>query len=377
MERFGIPAKALAITAAGVAGVVAAAVLFAWSGLYSVAASRGHWALVSWFFDFSMRSSVRTHAFAIEVPALDDPNLVRLGAAHFHNGCAYCHGAPGVPINPIAEQMLPPPPPLARVVESWKADELFWIVKHGIKYTGMPGWVAQERDDEVWAVVAFLRRLPGLDARRYRELALGQVDIAHTSGQELAKAESNPQAEGACARCHGSGETGPASDLVPVLHGQTAEYLTAALQAYASGHRKSGIMQPVALDLDARSTHLLANYYSRLPPPRLQFSRTQAGAAAIDRGRALAAEGVPQAGIPPCATCHEGVALTRFPRLKGQSARYMVRQLQLWHHGLNTQTANAAIMAPIARRLTEPQMAAVSAYYASLTHPKNSGESRR
>jgi cytochrome c553 len=377
MARFATPARILVILVAGLAGVFAAAALFAWSGVYSVAASRGHWALVSWFLDFSMRSSVRTHAFAIEVPALDDPNLVRLGAAHFHGGCAYCHGAPGIPLNPIAEQMLPPPPPLTQVVPSWKANELFWIVKHGIKYTGMPGWVAQERDDEAWAVVAFLRQLPGLDAGRYRELALGQVDIAPTTGQELAKAESNPQAQGACARCHGSGEAGPTSNLVPVLHGQAVEYLSAALQAYASGRRTSGIMQPIASDLDARSMRLLAGYYSRLPPPRLQFPPTHAEAAAINRGRALATDGVAKEGIPPCAACHEGAAQPGFPRLRGQPARYLVRQLELWRRGLNTQTANAAIMAPIARRLTEPQIEDVSAYYASLARAPDSGESRR
>jgi cytochrome c553 len=371
------PHRIVAILVASLMAMLAAAMLFAWSGLYSVAASRGHWELVSWFLDFSMRSSVRTHAFAIEVADLDDPNLIRLGAAHFHGGCAYCHGAPGIPINPIAEQMLPPPPPLTTVVESWKANELFWIVKHGIKYTGMPGWVARERDDETWAVVAFLRHLPSLDAKRYRELALGQVDVAPTTGQDLAKAESNPQAQGACARCHGAGEDGPTSNLVPVLHGQTVEYLLAALRAYGGGHRKSGIMQPIASDLDAQSTRLLAEYYSRLPPPRLQFPSAQAEAAAIDRGRALAMDGVPKEGIPPCASCHEGTALPAFPKLKGQPAPYMIRQLQLWRRGLNTQTANAALMAPFARRLTHAQIEDAAAYYASFARSHDSGEGRK
>ena len=55
--------------------------------------------------------------------------------------------------------MLPPPPELSKAAKEWKDEELFWIVKHGIKYTGMPSWVAAERDDEVWSVVAFLKRL--------------------------------------------------------------------------------------------------------------------------------------------------------------------------------------------------------------------------
>ena len=54
--------------------------------------------------------------------------------------------------------MLPVPPDLGAAVPTWQPNELFWIVKNGLKYTGMPGWAAQGRDDEVWAVVAFLQR---------------------------------------------------------------------------------------------------------------------------------------------------------------------------------------------------------------------------
>lgn len=54
--------------------------------------------------------------------------------------------------------MLPSPPDLAVAMRRWKERELFWIVKHGFKYTGMPGWVALEREDEIWAVVAFLKK---------------------------------------------------------------------------------------------------------------------------------------------------------------------------------------------------------------------------
>jgi mono/diheme cytochrome c family protein len=118
---------------------------------------------VEWLLAFSMRQSVETHTIGITAPRLDDANLVRLGAAHFHGGCAYCHGAPGTPISPTAKHMLPAPPELSAAVKDWTATELFWIVKHGIKYTGMPSWAALERDDEVWAVVAFLQKLPALD----------------------------------------------------------------------------------------------------------------------------------------------------------------------------------------------------------------------
>ena len=82
--------------------------------------------------------------------------------------------------------MVPAPPVLADVVDDWNSRELFWIVKHGIKYTAMPAWSTQRRDDEVWAMVAFLQQLPRMEAPHYRELALGPLAAA-TAGAEGAR----------------------------------------------------------------------------------------------------------------------------------------------------------------------------------------------
>src|SRR5690606_37045307 len=74
------------IVGAGIGGF-----LFAWSGLYNVAASSGHWAIVDLLLRFGMRNSVALRATAIEVPRLDSPDLIALGAAHFHQiGSASC-----------------------------------------------------------------------------------------------------------------------------------------------------------------------------------------------------------------------------------------------------------------------------------------------
>ena len=133
-------------------GLLVAGFLFAWSGIYNVGASRGHFALVELALSFVMRNSVETHALTVpSPPRLNDPDLEILGAGQFHRGCAPCHGAPGQRPNAIAQSVLPPPPDLTRRRNSWKDSELFWIVKHGIKYTGMPAWSSQDRDDEVWA----------------------------------------------------------------------------------------------------------------------------------------------------------------------------------------------------------------------------------
>jgi cytochrome c553 len=354
------------VAVTGIAGLCLVVLLFAWSGLYSVAASRGHWAIVEWFLAFGMSNSVATHTIGIKAPPLGDPDLVRLGAGHFHSGCAYCRGAPGMPINPVAKQMLPAPPQLSKAVKDWKPKELFWIVKHGLKYTGMPGWVAIDRDDEVWAVVAFLQKLPDLDVAGYRELALGGVRVSEQSGLEIAIAQSAYDAVGACARCHGSEGQSPKSSLVPVLHGQSAQYLALSLRSYASGRRGSGVMQPVASELRADEMSKIATYYAQLRAPTEVKPEIKFDAPAIERGRVLAVEGLPADGIPPCLACHGPQALPTYPRLLGQHADYMAGQLRLWKRGLRSGTDYAAIMAPIALRLSDQQIDDIAKYFASM-----------
>ncbi len=347
----------------GLAAIALGGFLFAWSGLYSVAASRGHFAVTNAILTFGMRNSVKTHALGIEAPQTYSNDLATLGAAHFHNGCAYCHGAPGVPIDPIAQSMLPSPPDLSKAVRDWRDRELFWIVKHGIKYTGMPAWVAAQRDDEVWAVVAFLKQLPTLDAVGYRELALGGLSVRPQMGSEIATTEDTSQAMSACARCHGADGRGPKSQLVPVLHGQPAEFLIAALEDFAAGRRASGIMQPVASGLSPAERERVARYYAGLarpgPPNRME------NAAAVERGRELATRGDPNARIPACMDCHGASALNVYPRLSQQHATYIVNRLRNWRKGITSTSATDPIMAPIARSLNEQQVDDVAAYFAS------------
>jgi len=357
---------AIVATLAVLAVVVpAGALLFAWSGLYSVAASKGHWPITDWFLHFGMERSVETHALGVEAPALDDPALVRWGAGHFASGCAPCHGAPGDLRNPITLHMLPEPPDLADRVPLWSAAELFWIVKHGIKYAGMPAWVAQERDDEVWAVVAFLQRLPGMTPERYRGLAAVPSGAAQDARALAASGDARASLT-ACARCHGyRGEGAPGA---PRLAGQDERYLFEALQRYGLGTRPSGIMQPVAAELDEAEMHELAAYYATLdapyPPPP-----PDPDAARLELGARLATGGAPARQIPACASCHGAVNAgngRRHPVIAGQHEDYLAQQLRLWRDGRRGDGPSARIMTAVARNLTDAEIEAVALHYATL-----------
>ena len=361
----------LALIALGVAG----AALFGWSGLYSVAASKGHWPFVHWVLEFGMRKSVETHAFGIETPPLDDRALFERGVSHFQGGCAPCHGAPGFPPSPVAQQMLPSPPDLSKVAPTWKPHQLFWIVKHGLKYTGMPAWPAPARDDEVWALVAFLARLPSIGPEEYRRLALIDNVNATNPAQRTAVAGFIAGDPIACARCHGLYGQGSEAGGVPRIAGQKPEYISMALADYALGTRPSGIMGAVAIYINDAEKRKLAEYYASLGNGSLSASRARREIPPVEPrmlqlGGAIAAVGIPSLAIPACEACHgpNGGAEDknpRYPALAGQHFAYLEQQLKLWRSAIRGGTFDQ-IMATVARNMTDEQIRGVSLYYASL-----------
>ena len=152
-----------------------AAAAFVFSGVYDVAATTPHWPLTTWVMEKARVRSIQEHASGIAAPAgLSDPANLVVGTSHFAAHCAACHGAPGVPRSEIAEGLYPQPPNLALTVNRYTAPQLFWIVKHGIKMTGMPGW-GDHSDDEIWATVAFIQKLPEMSEADYAKLVMASM----------------------------------------------------------------------------------------------------------------------------------------------------------------------------------------------------------
>lgn len=355
--------KSIAICVSAVVGALGVgAMLFAWSGAYNVAASEPHFAVTHWLLDFAKRRSVGTQSLLISAPPLGDPDLAQLGAAHYHGGCAPCHGAPGDPSNPLVRRMYPEPADLPLAASSWSPEQLFWIAKNGLKFTGMPAWVAQNRDDEVWAVVAFLRALPKMSAAEYRRLATGEAGAPPGELLEWAALGSQAEPLSKCRRCHETESSPSANRLVPVLVGQSRAYLEMSLRNYANGSRSSGIMQPIAAELDEATLVEAATHYAQHPSVG-KIVPSPLASDKVERGRRIATAGVPEKGIPPCLACHAGKSAATFPKLEGQHAPYIVGQLRLWRRGLRDRTVQGAIMAAIAPRLTEEQMEEVAAYF--------------
>lgn len=165
--------------------LAASALVFMYSGLYDVAASSPDAGLVHWVLETTREHSVERHMKANPVPPLTDPALVRTGFTHYHEMCVTCHGAPGVEASEVGQGLNPYPPELATAAGEGNPQELFWIVKHGIKMTGMPSFGVTHTDQEIWAIVAFLRKLPKMSPQEYQALeqAAGEAGEEHEHGE--------------------------------------------------------------------------------------------------------------------------------------------------------------------------------------------------
>jgi mono/diheme cytochrome c family protein len=167
------------MTGAAVATFVMAlaGVVFVASGVYDIAAATPHWAVTRWVMEQTRNRSIAMHAAGIKVPpGLDDPAKVVMGTEHFAAHCASCHGAPGVPRSEAAEGLYPQPPDLAHAPAHYTQAELFWIMRNGIKMTGMPAW-SDHSDEELWATVAFIGKLPGMTEEHYGKLVMQSMKM--------------------------------------------------------------------------------------------------------------------------------------------------------------------------------------------------------
>jgi cytochrome c553 len=341
------------------------------SGIIPIKASSGHWPITRWFLQFSKQRSVATYSLGIEAPPLDEQRLVLHGAGAYETNCRGCHGSPSLQSPRVAQAMTPAPPYLPHTVAGWESSELFVIVKHGIKFTGMPAWPAQHRDDEVWAMVAFLRKFPALEADAYQRLVNGEAtpQPAATGIQSLAAPEvAEPAIIASCARCHGRDGLGRGLGAFPKLASQSPEYMSSSLYAYAKGQRHSGVMAPVAAGLNDQEIRELSLYYARLPGSQASGASAEI-LSSIQRGEHLAREGIPSQRVPPCASCHGPTDLPRnaaYPMLSGQYADYLKLQLELFHRERRGGTAYSHVMRRVAANLTAQQMADAAMYYSSL-----------
>jgi len=155
---------------------------FVWSGAYNIAADDPHWPLTERVIETARDRSIEGRLSGIVVPNLDDESLIRAGAGNYDAMCAGCHLEPGEDHSELSTGLYPSPPNLVRDGIDDPA-EAFWIIRHGIKMTGMPAWGKSMEDEYIWGMVAFLQQLPEMSADQYHELVEASEGHSHGSGE--------------------------------------------------------------------------------------------------------------------------------------------------------------------------------------------------
>ena len=172
----------------------------------------------------------------------------------------------------------------------------------------------------------------------------------------------------ACAACHMADGSGQPEVGIPRLAGLSADYIARQLAWFADSTRRNVVMQPYAAALSDDERHAYGKYFAKQRAPRAA-SPFPVDASAVARGRQLFADGEPRIGLVACAQCHgpTGLGVGDFsPRIAGQSAAYVLEQLEAWHAGA-TRDPDGRYMQAIAARLSPDDMKSVAAYIATMT----------
>jgi mono/diheme cytochrome c family protein len=137
------------------------------SGLYNIAATHEHNPITLAVINTITNASEERHSKGIEVPDLSDSEMIKTGFHHYDHMCKVCHGAIGISGDEFAKAMYPEPPDLAQSAKEMPPNEIFWITRSGIKFTGMPAISEIEADSTIWAITAFVMQLPNMTYQDY------------------------------------------------------------------------------------------------------------------------------------------------------------------------------------------------------------------
>lgn len=206
MKALKVP---LIVIAAVLVTVLVAGLGIVYAGVFNIAADDPHWGMTHRLIETTRERSITVRARDVAAPpALEDAQLIAMGAEHYSEMCTACHLAPGMKDTEIRAGLYPKPPNLFEHGAHRQPAETFWIIKHGLKMTGMPAWGVTHDDQSIWGMVAFLQKLPELSPQQYEELvaqgrAAGHTHGGEESGHSHGEAPTSKQEEGAEGQSHG------------------------------------------------------------------------------------------------------------------------------------------------------------------------------
>jgi mono/diheme cytochrome c family protein len=162
------------IAAAAVLAGAVCAVLFIELGFYDIGADDHHTKLTLAIIVQLRDRSIEARLGSLQPQLAATPEMIKSGAERYASLCVSCHLAPGLTQSELRKGLYPHPPNLAQE-EIQESRRAFWVIKHGIKMSAMPAWGKTLDDAAIWAVVAFVRKLPSLSAEDYQQLTRAGV----------------------------------------------------------------------------------------------------------------------------------------------------------------------------------------------------------
>lgn len=148
--------------------IAAFAGIFVYGGIYNIGADAPHSTLVYNTLDTLRERAIANHSRNIKAPPdFNDPERIAAGAGLYNEMCTGCHLGPGVEKSEMSQGLYPPAPELAHGTNH-TPEQMFWIIKHGVKLSAMPAWGKTHNDELIWDMVAFARQLPKMNAQQYQ-----------------------------------------------------------------------------------------------------------------------------------------------------------------------------------------------------------------
>ena len=192
-------------------------------------------------------------------------------------------------------------------------------------------------------------------------LGVGLTAMAHGAGDPEA-GEANAAV---CAGCHGQGGAKPVMAVYPKLSGIGEKYLHQQLVLIKNKDREIPEMTGLLDNMSDQDLQDLAAYFNEQDMPI-----AQANPDLVDEGQALYRGGNMASGVPACAGCHNprgiGNEPAGYPRLSGQTADYVEKQLKAYRDGERDAGRNASVMMDVAAKLTDAEIKAVASYVSGL-----------
>ena len=151
--------------------VFVAGAIFIWLGIFNIAANDKHWTVTTSLLETIRDKSISSRASDIKSPDLSGSERITRAAANYEAMCSQCHLAPGIEKSELYEGLYPQPPVFHKLAKyTRKPEETFWIIKNGIKMTGMPSWGIYNSDKQIWDMVALLTELKNITPEQYNKL---------------------------------------------------------------------------------------------------------------------------------------------------------------------------------------------------------------